>query len=100
MNPRDPPSAFFLAKLSPPNLLIWGPVRNSPVVSPVEPPQKHAGIADSGRATKHRYAASYGELTPKRLKGLKQLYRIAGRILDENLLAAVAGDDIVAKAPA
>jgi hypothetical protein len=33
------------------------------------------------------------------LKGLKQLDRIAGWILDEDLLAAVAGDDFVAEAP-
>jgi hypothetical protein len=33
------------------------------------------------------------------LKGLKQLDRIAGRILNEDLLAAVAGDDIVTKMP-
>ena len=31
------------------------------------PAKKHAGMTDSGGATNHHYAASCGELTPKRL---------------------------------
>jgi len=44
-------------------------------------------------------ASAFGRDLSVWLKGLKKLDRIAGRILDENLLAAVAGNDIVAKVP-
>jgi hypothetical protein len=54
------------------------------------------GSAEGGETNTTR---CFGRGSIIRLKWLKQLDRIAGRILDEDLLAAVAGDNIVAKTP-
>jgi hypothetical protein len=56
-------------KLSPPNVLIGGPVRNSPVVSPVEPPLKACGNDGLWQCYQLQLRNKLRGIDPKEIKG-------------------------------